>query len=191
MDRPRLKKKDANRRCVTSVFKEASRSYFLTLTSCATKTQSPLSRNTFFQFLLGVVVGERSAPGKIIVCVRQTSKTKRERLARNGVDITSKTQNILISPLFLPYPRLQIDVFWILLLRWSKWRAVVSNKGRLPPAMGGTLRNGSSVTVTQQLPSRKERPYPTSVGRKPRLLRQRSTLLKYYTLNNTQDSEIW
>lgn len=63
---------------MTSVYEEASSGYFLTLTSCVAKTPSPLSGNTFFPFLLGVVAEERSAPGKIIVYVTDFQDQKRE-----------------------------------------------------------------------------------------------------------------
>lgn len=53
----------------------------------------------------------------------------------------------------------------------------------LPLAAAKTCEKGSfhPPTVTQQLPGRKE---------KTHLLRQLSTLLKYYLLKTTQDSEM-
>lgn len=91
---------------MTSVFKEASRGYFLTLTSCVAKTQSPLSGNTFFPFLSGVVAEERRAPGKIILYV--TDFQDQERGWPEMVLRQLLKQNILISPLLTPHSRLKV-----------------------------------------------------------------------------------
>lgn len=165
MDLPCLKKMEAKRRRVTSVFDEAGRGYFLTLTSWAATTPSPLSGNTHtcsFGFSWGWWE-KKEAPLAKFLCVWQTSETQREAGQKGFWDNFWNTE----QPHFSPHPiHLPTDVFWTLLLRWSKWRASLPNKGHLLPATGqdSEKRFFSCQTVTQQCPGRKEKPNPTSTG---------------------------
>lgn len=190
MDQPHLKKKAAKRKCVTSVFEKASRGYFLIWHPVLPKpTALWVETHTFFQFLLGVVVEGRSAPGKIIVCDRLPRPRERparelalKQLLRHGIF------SFLFSPQILALRCILDPVFEVVQTEsFCAWE-------RTPPTshraelweMVLLLSDCHTATPRQEGKARSN-----FNGGKPHLLRQLSTLLKYYTLKNTQDSEIW
>lgn len=173
-------------RSVTSVFKEASRGCFLTLTSCVAKTQSFKWKHTFFQFLLV------AAPGKIILSVTDFQDQKREAGQKWFWDsFWNRIVSVLLSsPHTAALTKMRFgSCFW----GGPNGEPPLLTKDTPPSSHSATLRSGSStlrLSHSSSQAGRKSRSYFN--GGKTRLLRQLSTvkILHRKKTHRTQKSDI-